>query len=349
MSNCKNICKLCPKLIISSAISYNAPNLQISIPEGSYYDDCKYCIVTAQSIPAETPVDAPVVISIVNGTQVYPLVACDCEPITARAIRSRTKYSTVVKTDTTTGVFRLLGKICKCNMANSRNALDGNAPSQKGVRYMHKFAKQIMECVKTKVEAMGIDNIEGQHLEELEKWTEIAKNIVCYDKDYNIVEAMKEAENEYNMRAIEMYEDYPERRYYDNYRYKTSGRFAPKGKGSYMPRRGYDEPPYYHMTPEMYREHEPKYYRDMDKESRNVMYYTEPVRMDSRYENAKRGYEESKAMHNGNTPEDKQAKMKDLEAYMKEISEDVTKLISDATPEEKSIVKTKMQTLMQKF
>ena len=214
---------------------------------------------------------------------------------------------------------------------------------------MHKFAKQIMECVKTKVEAMGIDNIEGQHLEELEKWTEIAKNIVCYDKDYNIVEVMKEAENEYNMRAIEMYEDYPERRYYDNYRYKTSGRFAPKGKGSYMPRRGYDEPPYYHMTPEMYREHEPKYYRDMDKESRNVMYYTEPVRMDSRYENAKRGYEESKAMHNGNTPEDKQAKMKDLEAYMKEISEDVTKLISDATPEEKSIVKTKMQTLMQKF
>lgn len=214
---------------------------------------------------------------------------------------------------------------------------------------MHKFAKQIMECVKTKVEAMGIDNIEGQHLEELETWTEIAKNIVCYDKDYNIVEAMKEDENDDNMRAIEMYEDYPERRYYDNYRYKTSGRFAPKGKGSYMPRRGYDEPPYYHMTPEMYREHEPKYYRDMDKESRNVMYYTEPVRMDSRYENAKRGYEESKAMHNGNTPEDKQAKMKDLEAYMKEISEDVTKLISDATPEEKSIVKTKMQTLMQKF
>lgn len=211
---------------------------------------------------------------------------------------------------------------------------------------MHKFAKQIMECVKTKVEAMGIDNIEGQHLEELEKWTEIAKNIVCYDKDYNIVEAMKEAENEDNMRLIEMYEDYPERRFYDHYRY-ANGRFAPKGHGTY--RRGYDEPPYYHMTPEMYREHEPKYYRDMDKESRNVMYYTEPVRMNSRYENAKRGYEESKAIHNGNTPEDKQAKMKDLEAYMKEISEDVTKLISDATPEEKSIVKTKMQTLMQKF
>lgn len=213
---------------------------------------------------------------------------------------------------------------------------------------MHKFAKQIMECVKTKVEAMGIDNIEGQHLEELEKWTEIAKNIVCYDKDYNIVEAMKEAENEDNMRAIEMYEDYPERRYYDNYRYKTSGRFAPKGKGSYMPRRGYDEPPYYHMNPDMYREHTPEYYRDMDRMD-GKMYYTEPITMESRYDKAKRGYEESKMTHKENTPESKQAKMKDLEMYLKELSEDVTQLLADATPEERSMVKNKMQVLTQKI
>ena len=213
---------------------------------------------------------------------------------------------------------------------------------------MHKFAKQVMECVKTKVEAMGIDNIEGQHLEELEKWTEIAKNIVCYDKDYNIVEAMKEAENEDNMRAIEMYEDYPERRYYDNYRYKTSGRFAPKGKGSYMPQRGYEEPPYYHMSPDMYREHTPEYYRDMDREN-GRLYFSEPITMESRYDKAKRGYEESKMTHKENTPESKQAKMKDLEMYLKELSEDVTQLLADATPEERSMVKNKMQVLTQKM
>ena len=213
---------------------------------------------------------------------------------------------------------------------------------------MHKFAKQIMECAKTKVEEMGIDNIEGQHLEELEKWTEIAKNIVCYDKDYNIVEAMKEAENEDNMRAIEMYEDYPERRYYDNYRYKTSGRFAPKGKGSYMPRRGYDEPPYYHMNPDMYREHTPEYYRDMDREN-GRLYFSEPITMESRYDKAKRGYEESKMTHKENTPEHKQAQMKDLEAYLKELSEDVTQLLSDATPEERAMVRGKMQVLTQKI
>ena len=220
---------------------------------------------------------------------------------------------------------------------------------------MHKFAKQIMECVKTKVEAMGIDNIEGQHLEELEKWTEIAKNIVCYDKDYNIVEAMKEAENDDNMRAIEMYEDYPERRYYDNYRYKTSGRFAPKGKGSYMPRRGYDEPPYYHMNPDMYREHGPEYYRDLDR-SEGRLYYTEPITMDKTHDARegrsgmmRRSYMETKEMHKANTPEDKQQKMKELEKYMGELSTDITEMISDASPEERNLLKQKLQVLTQKL
>ena len=218
---------------------------------------------------------------------------------------------------------------------------------------MHKFAKQIMECVKTKVEAMGIDNIEGQHLEELEKWTEIAKNIVCYDKDYNIVEAMKETENEDNMRAIEMYEDYPERRYYDNYRYKTSGRFAPKGKGSYMPRRGYEEPPYYHMNPDMYREHTPEYYRDVDKEN-GRLYYTETGNMNNvsnqnmrdyregRSGMSRRGYMESKEQHKSNSQEDKQKKMLELEKYVDDLSNDVKEMIMDSTPEEKSMLKQKL-------
>ena len=218
---------------------------------------------------------------------------------------------------------------------------------------MHKFAKQIMECVKTKVEAMGIDNIEGQHLEELEKWTEIAKNIVCYDKDYSIVEAMKEAENDDNMRAIELYEDYPERRYYDNYRYKTSGRFAPKGKGSYMQRRGYEEPPYYHMNPDMYREHTPEYYRDVDKEN-GRLYYTETGNMNNvsnqnmrdyregRSGMSRRGYMESKEQHKSNSQEDKQKKMLELEKYVDDLSNDVKEMIMDSTPEEKSMLKQKL-------
>ena len=79
------------------------------------------------------------------------------------------------------------------------------------------------------------------------------------------------------------------------------------------------------------------------------MYYTDPITMESRYDKAKRGYEESKMTHKDNTPESKQAKMKDLEMYLKELSEDVTQLLADATPEERSMVKNKMQVLTQKL
>lgn len=124
---CKNICKLCNRLIISTAVTYTAPNLVITVPAGSYLDDEKYCIVIAQNIPATAVVDAPVVIQIGDGTELYPLTTCDCRPVTARSVRTRTKYSTVVKTTPTTGVFRLLGRLC--NIADGLTAIDGTAPA----------------------------------------------------------------------------------------------------------------------------------------------------------------------------------------------------------------------------
>ncbi|MBQ0112249.1 MAG: hypothetical protein KBT03_03875 [Bacteroidales bacterium] len=123
---CKNICKLCDKLILSENVSYNAPNLWVTIPSGNYYNGEKYCIVVAQNIPAETPVDAPVQIVVSGGTQLYPLTSCDCKPVTARALRTRTKYSTVVETSAASGVFRLLGKLCGCMFNSGRGYIDGN-------------------------------------------------------------------------------------------------------------------------------------------------------------------------------------------------------------------------------
>ena len=61
---------------------------------------------------------------------------------------------------------------------------------------MHKFAKQIAECLKSKVEGKGIDNLNLSEVEELKAWSEIIKNIVCYDKDYRIIEAMDKEEKE---------------------------------------------------------------------------------------------------------------------------------------------------------
>lgn len=203
---------------------------------------------------------------------------------------------------------------------------------------MHKWAKQIMECVKAKVDGIGIENFEGQNLDDLKDFTEIVKNIACFDKDYRIVEAMEKSEdNEDIMRMLERYEDYPERRFYDHYRY-VDGRFAPKGRGTY--RRGYEEPPYWHMTPEMY--------RDMDKEN-GRMYYTEPMYTESRYESAKRAYTESKELHKGNEPQDKEAKMRELEKYMKEMSDDLLNLMKGMSQEEMNMAKSKLSVLVSKM
>lgn len=215
---------------------------------------------------------------------------------------------------------------------------------------MHKWAKQIMESVKAKVEAIGLDNFEGQNLDDLKDFTEIAKNIACFDKDYRIVEAMENlGDDEDIMRMLERYEDYPERRFYDHYRY-ADGRFAPKGHGTYQ--RGYSEP-YYHMTPEMY--------RDMDKYTRERMYFTETgidgrgtgmhdTKMsESNYDRAKRNYTETKEMHRTNTPQDKEAKMRDLEKYMKELSADITDLMSGMSQEEINMAKSKLTTLVSKM
>lgn len=214
---------------------------------------------------------------------------------------------------------------------------------------MHKWAKQIMECVKAKVESIGLDNFEGQNLDDLKDFTEIAKNIACFDKDYRIVEAMEKSEdNDDIMRMVEQYEDYPDRRFYDNYRY-ANGRFAPKGRGT---RRGYIEPPYYHQMPDDYRTWEDKpmqeRMRDLDRMS-GRMHYTEPTTAtrDSREGKSgmmRRSYIEAKEMH-----KDKDTTMQELEKYLKGVSEDITDVIGSMTPEERSMLKSKMSTLVTKL
>lgn len=125
---CKNVCRLCDKLIISTAVTFTAgTGLIITIPEGSYNDDFKYCIVVAQAIPAATTISAPVFIQIGTGTVLYPLNKCDCTQATACSIRTRTKYATRVETNATSGVFKLLGKVC-CAPNNNLAAIDGTIP-----------------------------------------------------------------------------------------------------------------------------------------------------------------------------------------------------------------------------
>lgn len=233
----------------------------------------------------------------------------------------------------------------------------------KNIRCIEEKLAEAIRCEFDK----GIENV---NTAEMGKATDMLKDAAEAEYYARIAKAMEKADSEdeeadkHMLRQLkEQYGEDDGRRYYDNYRYMRTGRFAPKGRGTYMPRRGYETPIEYHMTPEMYREHDPEYYRDVD---RNIgrMYYTETGMSgntgnssrtgmrdgrEGRSGMSRRSYMQTKEMHPDNSQESKQMKMKELEKYMGELSGDITEMIAGASNEEKTMLKAKLQTLMQKI
>ena len=127
--SCNGNCKLCPRLIISTAVTFTGGNLIINIPTGNYQRNCRYCIVIAQSVPETATIGAPVYITIGNGTTLYPLNKRDCSQATACTINARRRYAVTVGTTATGGSFKLCNKVC-CELDNSLASLP--APSDAG-------------------------------------------------------------------------------------------------------------------------------------------------------------------------------------------------------------------------
>ena len=286
-----------------------------------------------------------------------------------------------------------------------------------------KICEKVIDIVSTEFEK-GAENVDtkemGEAIDILKDLYEAKEKIVkaCYYKYILAAMEKEETEEEETKKIMEkMREEYGsedeemERRFYDNYRYKRTGRFAPKGRGSYVGRRGYEEPPYYRMTPEMYKDHDAEWYRDMDRMTGNRMYFSsgdgsnggnmggsrsdgsmggnsgnmggsssskgysdgysdgmnegtrrgyedgmrDGERMgrnsqsQSRYDRAKRGFEETKSMHKSNTAEDKQLTMKEMEKVLNVVFDEIDEMLEDSTPEMKSMVKTKGMARFQKI
>ena len=216
------------------------------------------------------------------------------------------------------------------------------------IKNLHCMIEKFTECAKHEVEK-GIENLDTK---EMGKVADIIKDLCEAEYYAKISKAMDESEygEDYDMNG-----PMEERRYYRGQPRDSRGRYMSGGR-----RMGYHEP-MYHMTPEMYREHTPEYYRDMDRHE-GRMYYTETgmdhfagdgkMMRDSREGKSgmsRRTYMETKEMHPGNTPEDKQKKVHELEKYMNELATDVTEMISGSTAEEKTLLKTKLQSLVQKI
>jgi hypothetical protein len=222
------------------------------------------------------------------------------------------------------------------------------------IKMMHEMIEKLTECAKAEMDKKGIEEIDA---EEFGKATDIIKDLAEAMYYRTLTEAMKESE------YGEEYDEYGpmddgRRGYRGQPRSKTSGRYMKRGDGRRM---GYDEPPYYHMNPTMYHEWDKtqeELDRDMDRLTHGRMYFTDTTTNTGSMHNAngmrdrregrsgmmRRGYMEAKEMG-----KDKGEKMKELEDYMKELSTDVTEMIDGASPEEKTMLKQKMQVLMSKI
>ena len=203
------------------------------------------------------------------------------------------------------------------------------------IKRMHDMIEKLTECTKSQFDK-GLESVDTC---EMGKVIDMIKDLAEAMYYRTLAKTMDESEDEEILKMFDRYGR--DKRFYDHYRYED-GRFAPKGRGTY--RRNYDEP-IWHMTPEMY--------RDMDREPYGRMYYTEPTHMHDSREGksgmSRRTYMDTRDAHKANTQQDKEAKMHDLEAYMRELSDDLTELIADMIPEEKNFAKSKLSTLVSKM
>lgn len=222
--------------------------------------------------------------------------------------------------------------------------------------------EKLTKCAEMEFEK-GVENVDTKEMGDV---VDIIKDLAEAMYYRTLVVAMEDSEYGEDYDEYGPMED-GRRGYRGQPRSKSSGRYMSRGDGrrSNRGRRGYDEPMGdYEMTPEMYRMYSPEYYRDMDRDA-GKLYYTSnsssgnmsnqggsmggnSMTRDSREGRngqSRRSYMETKEMHKGNTPEDKEAKRKELDKWMTDIGSDIKELVHDMSAEEKQTAKTKLTNL----
>ena len=199
------------------------------------------------------------------------------------------------------------------------------------IKRMHEMIETLTEVAKCEFDK-GIENIDTKEMGEVADMIKDLSEAMYYR---TITVAMEDSEYGVDY-------DWESRKGYRGQMRDSKGRYMSR-------RRGYMPMMYDYDWDNMQMD------RDMDREH-GKMYYTEPMTMrndnqthsESRYDRARRGYEETKAMHKSGSVEDKKKNMESLEHYMKELSEEMAELIESMDASEKTMVRSKLQTLAQK-
>lgn len=123
--NCYKILRIDPRSITPVAVTFAADTLTINLPQMAYNVGGVYFLRLTKPIPEDTTINAPVVITIGDGTVTYPLLSKCGGQVTAASLRSGYSYPvTVVSGDS--GAFKVLDKLW-CAPVNAITSVDGTA------------------------------------------------------------------------------------------------------------------------------------------------------------------------------------------------------------------------------
>lgn len=222
------------------------------------------------------------------------------------------------------------------------------------IKNMHESVEKLASCVKSKFDE-GMDCIDA---EEMTKATEMICNLSKAMYYASVVKAMDEAKEE----------EEAETKYYTKRNRMLPMRDNLDFDPNMMPER---------MTMEVYNPNEriknvPEKYYDGGRNGNNTnygnngstrtggmnmgnrsgrsgrMYYDGEQDM-SKVEKARQAYMDAIEMHKGNTAEEKQTKVRELENFMTAFAEDMMQMAGMMSPEEKTMAKTKLTNMISKI
>ena len=120
---CNISCNECCNKVFSDSVTLVTVNdidtLVVDVPQQTFNNCQRGCLVIVQSIPTTATIATPVAISIGGSTTtVYPVVDCTGAQVTAPQVRTRRRYPFKVVTTATGGVFKILKNLsCAPNAA----------------------------------------------------------------------------------------------------------------------------------------------------------------------------------------------------------------------------------------
>ena len=125
------IMRIDPRSVTAETITFADGTLTINVPQRTFYAGCVYFLRLVDPIPAATTVNAPIVITIGDGTVEYPLVGFRGAQLTAEYLRSGYSYPITLINSGANGAFKLLAPVCYNRLAGAFS-VDGTAPAAAG-------------------------------------------------------------------------------------------------------------------------------------------------------------------------------------------------------------------------